>query len=216
MQTVAGPVLGAPAAEQPVLVRIAESLEILEASMAATPVIPPHRLQEEPVDVQVPRSLAPLLAAGLASAGHHNGANIVVSAVGFPEGHADRGLAFAALNAVLSVASPHTSLAGLSMKRPEPHNADANRTQASCQEHRSLSMQVVCGGSATFATMVQSVARGLRHDAVLRRRHGQRFLAEVSSFTLQAGLVPEAPLEAERAPPEAAPKHRRRPAAAHP
>ena len=103
------------------------------------------------------------------------------------EEHARRGLVFAALNAVLAVAAPHTHLPGLSMVRPDPQSSHAIRTQRFCQEHRSLCMQALwSNGSASLATVIQSVARGLRYNAELRQRHGQRFLEEVGVMFLDS------------------------------
>jgi len=188
VQLDAGPMHGPlPAASS--LDRIASALERLAARAAApTAAVPSSSTaQERSVQLPVPRSLEPLLAAGLAAAGQQNGASTVVSAFGFPEGHARRALVFAALNAVLAVAAPHTNLPGLRMVRPEPQSSDACRTQRFCQEHRSLCMQAIwSNGSASLATVIQSVARGLRHSAELRQRHGQRFLEEVGIVIVDA------------------------------
>ena len=88
-------------------------------------------------------------------------------------------MAFAALNAVMAVAEPSRTLAGLTVTLQE---ADKLRTQRFCQERRSLCMQALWGNGVGVATIAQSVARGLRHDAALRQRHAARFLAELSQL----------------------------------
>ena len=73
------------------------------------------------------------------------------------------------------------------MVRPDPQSSHAIRTQRFCQEHRSLCMQALwSNGSASLATVIQSVARGLRYNAELRQRHGQRFLEEVGVMFLDS------------------------------
>ena len=73
------------------------------------------------------------------------------------------------------------------MVRPDPQSSHVIRTQRFCQEHRSLCMQALwSNGSASLATVIQSVARGLRYNAELRQRHGQRFLGEVGVMFLDS------------------------------
>ena len=73
------------------------------------------------------------------------------------------------------------------MVRPDPQSSLAIKTQRFWQEHRSFCMQALwSNGSASLATVIQSVARGLRYNAELRQRHGQRFLEEVGVMFLDS------------------------------
>jgi hypothetical protein len=168
--------LGADTATLTVLERIARALERLAAAPAAavSATIPEAVLERA---IAVPAPLQPLLVAAQAAAGQVGGAATVVAALGFHD--SKKGLLFAALNAVLAVAAPQIALPGLVMTRPRPDSPDAVRVHRFCSEHMSLCMQCVMQ-SVLLPTVMQSVARGLRANPELRRRHGDRFLGEVA------------------------------------
>jgi hypothetical protein len=174
------------AALLPVLERIATALEQLSPRPGQLQHGPPAEQEQEQEQEQehVPASLQPLLAAALAAEGQPNAAQAVALSLGFPEGHPQRSLVFAALNAVLAVSAPQASLSGLSMARPGPSSRESLRLQRFCQEHASLCFQAATGQGA-LPTIVQSVSRGLRCERVLRQRHGKRFLKEVALLVSQ-------------------------------
>jgi hypothetical protein len=134
--------------------------------------------------IQAPASLQPLLTLALAAQGQQDGASAVLLALGYPEGHPHRSQIFAALNGVLAVCAPQVHLAGLSMVRPVPGTAARARLLRFVEEHMSVFQQAVMRQGA-LPTIVSCVARGLRCDALLRERHGARFLEQVGDMYSQ-------------------------------
>ena len=134
--------------------------------------------------IQAPASLQPLLTLALAAQGQQDGASAVLLALGYPEGHPHRSQIFAALNGVLAVCAPQVHLAGLSMVRPVPGTAARARLLRFVEEHMSVFQQAVMRQGA-LPTIVSCVARGLRCDALLRERHGARFLDQVGDMYSQ-------------------------------
>lgn len=129
----------------------------------------------------MPQSLQPLYVATEAAMGPGGGANVVLLAVGLVEGHPKRSLAFAALNALMAVKRAGSVLQGLSMRGPLPGSRDAVRLERFCREHSGILLQAALEGR-NVATIIQSISRGLRSNAVLRQRHGQRLLNEVGAL----------------------------------
>jgi hypothetical protein len=130
--------------------------------------------------------LQAILAAGEAASAAGETAGSVVDNLGFAEGHEHRGLIFSILAAVLAIAAPSLSLNGLNMRRPLPESLDGRRVGQFCNEYTSVLMIAFLNDHIAVSTVVQSISRGLRHDAVLKRRHGQRLLNEVAQLAARA------------------------------
>lgn len=130
--------------------------------------------------------LQAVLAAGEAASAAGGTAGSVVDSLGFPVGHEHRGLMFSIIAALLAIAAPGVPLNGLNMRRPEPGSLDGSRVGQFCSEGTSVLMITFLNDRVTVSTVVQSISRGLRHDAVLKRRHGQRLLNEVAQLAARA------------------------------
>lgn len=164
------------------LARIAAALERLadgsrlaaQSTGPASVVLPEQELERG--ELLVPEVLRPVVAA--VTAGGDADARVLVTALGFPPAHARRGDAFAVVQGILAVLCPGKAMAGLDTVAVATA-AGRRRCDQFVRGHESLACIAVFA-DVGLATVTQSVARELRQSADLRRRHGQRFLAELA------------------------------------
>jgi len=149
--------------------RIAAALERLAEARTSPPQVAGSSLV-------VPQILQPVTAAIEAA----DSAGEVATALGTPPGHSKRGVVFALVHGVLSVACPESELDGLDVAL-QGGAAPQRRADKFFKKHEHICTIALWSG-VSIATVVQSLARSLRHSADLRARHGNRFLEQLAEL----------------------------------
>ena len=154
--------------------RIADALERIAEAHAPRP---PDAVVLPADGVVVPEALQPVLAA-IDAVGLGSAAGLVATALGYPEGHPRRGIAFAVIQGLLVTVRPGLRLTGLDTKR---QTGEPARLRARNFFEKWQSVQVVAlFAGVSVATVVQGLSRELLHSEQLRGAHAQRFLNQLS------------------------------------